>query len=119
CRVGCDAIEDAHHIFVHCVRCTEWRTKAANELHQRAVGAVGLLFSDDSIWPLRYSIHYLGHVPGFDHLVPTINDPTPLSQSRLAHHFAADWHVASIRLAGRIWGDWQKTTAVAIDARGR
>ncbi|KAJ7899507.1 hypothetical protein B0H14DRAFT_2494267 [Mycena olivaceomarginata] len=114
CRVGCDAIEDTHHIFVHCARYTEWRAKAITELLRRT-----LLFSDDIVWPLQYSTYYLGHIPRFDHLVPTTNDPTPLSHSRLAHYFAADWHVASIRLAGRIWGDWQKTTAVAIDARGR
>jgi hypothetical protein len=135
-RVGYNTIEDTHHIFVHCTRYTEWRAKATTELLRRTVSkltekgieeadavdllnTVKLLFSDDNIWPLQYSTYYLGHIPRFDHLVPTTNDPTPLSQSRLAHHFAAGWHVASIRLAGRIWGDWQKTTAVAIDARGR
>ncbi|KAJ6595173.1 hypothetical protein DFH09DRAFT_1413147 [Mycena vulgaris] len=35
CRVGCDGIEDDHHIFVTCTRYTEWRIKAAAELHKR------------------------------------------------------------------------------------
>ncbi|KAF8144070.1 hypothetical protein K438DRAFT_1632485, partial [Mycena galopus ATCC 62051] len=113
CCVGCDAMEDTHHIFVHCAYYTEWHANTMSELYQR------LLFSNKNIWLLQYSTYYLGHVPRFDHLVPTINDSTPLLQSRLAHNFTADWHVASIRLAGRIWDNWQKTTAIAIDALGR
>jgi hypothetical protein len=34
--MGCDAIEDAHHIFVHCRRYNEWRTIAAVELQNQA-----------------------------------------------------------------------------------
>ncbi|KAJ7704712.1 hypothetical protein B0H14DRAFT_2171229, partial [Mycena olivaceomarginata] len=84
---GCDAIEDTHHIFVHCARYTEWRAKATTELLRRTVSklaekgfeeadavdllnTVKLLFSDDNIWPLQYSTYYLGHIPRFDHLVP-------------------------------------------------
>ncbi|KAJ7343258.1 hypothetical protein DFH08DRAFT_702295 [Mycena albidolilacea] len=37
CRMGCDAIEDAHHIFVHCMRYDEWRASAAVELQKRAL----------------------------------------------------------------------------------
>jgi hypothetical protein len=32
--MGCDAIEDAHHIFVNCARYEDWRAKAAEELEK-------------------------------------------------------------------------------------
>ncbi|KAJ7841920.1 hypothetical protein B0H14DRAFT_2231219, partial [Mycena olivaceomarginata] len=35
CHMGCDAIEDAHHIFVNCARYEDWRAKAAEELEKR------------------------------------------------------------------------------------
>ncbi|KAJ7321680.1 hypothetical protein DFH08DRAFT_970045 [Mycena albidolilacea] len=96
CRAGCDTIKDTHHIFIHCTCYTEWRAKAIAELHQRTVSklakkgiekadtvnlldTVKLLFSDDIIWPLHYSTYYLGHILRFNHLMPTTNDPSPLS----------------------------------------
>jgi hypothetical protein len=79
-----------------------------------------LLFTDKcSLWPLHYSAYYLGHVPNFDHLLPTRDNLSKLAFTRLAYHFSADWHTTSIRLAGRIWGNWQKETAVTLDVRGR
>ncbi|KAJ7912039.1 hypothetical protein B0H13DRAFT_2232591 [Mycena leptocephala] len=35
CRMGCNAIEDMHHIFVDFLRYTEWRTKASNDVFTR------------------------------------------------------------------------------------
>jgi hypothetical protein len=135
--MGCDAIEDAHHIFVHCRRYDAWRKATADELHKRAKAKLiekgfeevdcidflteaKLLFTDAcSLWPLHYSAYYLGHVPNFDHLLPPRNDLSKLAFTRLTYHFSADWHTTSIRLAGRIWGNWQKETAVTLDVRGR
>ncbi|KAJ7826737.1 hypothetical protein B0H13DRAFT_1452927, partial [Mycena leptocephala] len=71
CRMGCDAIEDMHHIFVKCPRYTEWRSKATNDilLHTRAkltekeieeadavdlLAAAKSLFLDSQTWPLQY-----------------------------------------------------------------
>ncbi|KAJ7891485.1 hypothetical protein B0H13DRAFT_1569057, partial [Mycena leptocephala] len=72
CRLGCAAIEDAHHIFVDCTHYASWRLKAAEELHTRArdklveqgfnlddcttlLCQAKLLFSDNcSLWPLHY-----------------------------------------------------------------
>ncbi|KAJ7791368.1 hypothetical protein B0H14DRAFT_3567083, partial [Mycena olivaceomarginata] len=132
CRMGCDTIEDAHHIFVHCRRYDEWRASAAVELQKRPLtkliekgfeevecinflAEAKLLFTDKcSLWPL----HYSGHVPNFD-LLPTRANLSKLAFTRLAYHFSADWHTTSIRLAGRIWGNWQKETAVTLDVRSR
>ncbi|KAJ7940607.1 hypothetical protein B0H13DRAFT_1585604, partial [Mycena leptocephala] len=105
CRMGCDAIEDMHHIFVKCPRYTEWRSKATNDilLRTRAKLTEKELEEADA-----YSVYYLGHIPPIDALVPRNNDLNGVTRSRLIHHFASDWHTACIRLAGRIWGDWQK-----------
>ncbi|KAJ7015872.1 hypothetical protein C8F04DRAFT_984785 [Mycena alexandri] len=35
CRLGCNAIEDQHHIFVDCPRYAAWRTTTSNELATR------------------------------------------------------------------------------------
>ncbi|KAJ7157539.1 hypothetical protein C8R43DRAFT_883185, partial [Mycena crocata] len=138
CRRGCNAIEDQHHIFVHCAHYAEWRKQAAEDLHRRTnnklaekgieeVDRTGLLFtvkslfSDvPSVWPLQYSAYYLGHIPKFDHLLPKRTaSEDKMIQTQLAHGLAADWHTASIRLAGRIWGNWQKEMARKTDTRGR
>ncbi|KAJ6631046.1 hypothetical protein B0H10DRAFT_1773796 [Mycena sp. CBHHK59/15] len=137
CRHGCDAIEDQHHIFVECKRYAEWRLKAAAHVHQRTnnklaekeieeVDRVNLLttakslFSNNElVWPLHYSTYYLGHIPTFDHLIPRAPVSDKLTLTRLAHHLAADWHTASIRLAGRIWGDFQHEMAKMTITRGR
>ncbi|KAJ7615224.1 hypothetical protein DFH06DRAFT_1013473 [Mycena polygramma] len=127
CRMGCDAIEDQHHIFVECLRYASWRNTTANELVTRTndklaekgiekigrrdlLATVKSLFTDnESVWPLQYSVYFLGHIPKFDHKIPSVKDPDEnMADKRLAHHLAADWHLTSIRLAGRIWGDWQR-----------
>ncbi|KAJ6563702.1 hypothetical protein DFH09DRAFT_1035307 [Mycena vulgaris] len=139
CRAGCNAIEDQHHIFVECTRYAKWREKATEEILSRMgnkldeqgieeADRVGLLatvkslFSDDaSVWPLQYSVYYLGHLPKFDHLLPKKvgDDDGKFTHTKLAHHLAYDWHTAAIRLTGRIWGDWQKEMVKKTDTRGR
>ncbi|KAJ7164514.1 hypothetical protein C8R46DRAFT_1177069 [Mycena filopes] len=96
CRLGCDEIEDMHHIFVACPRYEDWRAKAAADLLQRA-----------------------RHIPKVDPLIPPSPTLPPLARSRLAHTFAADWHTAAIRLAGRIWGDWQRQMSLKTQTRAR
>jgi hypothetical protein len=134
--MGCDAIEDMHHIFVKCPRYTEWRSKATNDILLRTrakltekeleeadavdlLAAAKSLFLDSSTWPLQYSVYYLGHIPPIDALVPRNNDLNGVTRSRLIHHFASDWHTACIRLAGRIWGDWQKEISKRTNSRSR
>jgi len=129
CRLGCGAIEDQHHVFVKCGKYREWREKAAEELakvtgrklSEKDIGgpiilafvqaAKSLFIDDPSVWPLQYSFFYLGHVPPLEHLLPNSSTGSTLTRSRLLYTIAADWHLASIRLAGRIWGDLQRTMA--------
>jgi hypothetical protein len=137
CRHGCDAIEDQHHLFVKCKRYAGWRTSATEEVHTRTenkliekgikeadrvdlLAIAKSLFSDNAtIWPLHYCTYFLGHIPKFDHALPKTLDSVTLTQTRLGHHFACDWHTACIRLAGRIWGDMQREMARKTGAHGR
>ena len=32
CRLGCEAVESTHHIFVHCMHFEEWRREAGEEV---------------------------------------------------------------------------------------
>ncbi|KAJ7826012.1 hypothetical protein B0H14DRAFT_2368581, partial [Mycena olivaceomarginata] len=61
-----------------------------------------------------------GHLPKFEHWIPSIKDPDDkIADKHLAHHFAVDWHFASIRLAGRIWGNWQWEIAALTNTCGQ
>ncbi|KAJ7922787.1 hypothetical protein B0H13DRAFT_95450 [Mycena leptocephala] len=35
CRIGCDAIEDQHCVFVVCEHYSSWRTKEAEQVYRR------------------------------------------------------------------------------------
>ncbi|KAJ7774186.1 hypothetical protein DFH07DRAFT_800602 [Mycena maculata] len=140
CRFGCDAAEDMHHLFVDCKRYSDWRVKAAEELtkktekklnekgveeaaQKRLLSAAKSLFSrNDDIWPLKHSFYYLGHIPPLDSLLPANTPLNGLARERLLHHFASDWHLVAIRLAGRIFGDYQREMAkqnTPLKMRGR
>ncbi|KAJ7671845.1 hypothetical protein B0H17DRAFT_897772, partial [Mycena rosella] len=96
CRFGCNAVEDAHHVFVECGRYKEWRLKATEEL--------SIFIRDDIIWPLKHTFYYLGHIPSLNDLLPANAVDNMVSHERLLHHFAAEWHLKAIRLTGRIFG---------------
>ena len=132
CRLGCNATESPQHLFIHCPVYQEWRDetlketlsrtelkadtfKIASETKESIVNTVKSLFTDSILWPLHSSLYYLGQIPSVDKLLskdPNIND---IQRRRITSHLAADWHVASIRLAGRIFGDFQKRMAVLND----
>ena len=137
CRMGCDAIEDTHHVFVKCKIFDELRRDACRELVEktiRKIEAVGLeeahfksllhtaksIFSDCSVtWPLHYSFYYLGHIPKLGaHVDPNIFD-NRLKRERFIHNISGDWHLAAIRLASRIWGKVQREMAKRRDTLGR
>ena len=87
CRLGCDEVEDMHHVFVYCEKYKGWREEAeasivewtkekldileveeviANNLLKSAKS----LFADDPvIWPLQETFFYLGQLPKIDPLI--------------------------------------------------
>ncbi|KAJ7855104.1 hypothetical protein B0H13DRAFT_1526430, partial [Mycena leptocephala] len=118
CRAGCQAIEDQHHIFIDCPAYADWRTKAADDAYRRTKAKL-----EEKEIPEADGVGLLTaakpHSP-FDHLIPKkIGNGEALARTRLAHHIASDWHTAAIRLAGRIWGDWQRKMAQSTDTRRR
>ncbi|KAF5374645.1 hypothetical protein D9615_009023 [Tricholomella constricta] len=141
CRFGCGSIvEDDHHIFVECPRFASHRQDAQDELVEstrikcadfcpricdgaasRLVTAAKSLFTDDSrIWPLHRSAYYLGRTPDVATIIgpfspihpPLIIPFANLNQRRFIFRIASDWHLYSIRLAGRIWGELQREMAI-------
>jgi hypothetical protein len=133
CRMGCDAIENTHHVFVACKTFDKLRGDACREIVEktrRKIEAIGLeeaqfagllktaksLFSDCSVtWPLHYSFYYLGHIPKLDaHVNPNIFE-SRLKRERFIHNVSGDWHISAIRLASRIWGKVQKEMAKRKD----
>jgi hypothetical protein len=134
CRLGCWTIEDAHHIFVHCPMFNKFREEASknvgaetSKLLDKVENFIGIekdniiqlaksLFSDCRFWPLQHTQYYLGHIPKItDHLSQT--NLGTLACDRLKRNLHCTWHLAGIRLAGRIWGDVQRRMAIRSGKR--
>ena len=63
-----------------------------------------ILFEDDaSAWPQYTSRYYLGMLPP----IPGTSDLS-VSDTRLLAQSTSAWHVASIRLAARIWSSYRR-----------
>jgi hypothetical protein len=129
CRYGCMATEDMYHVFVMCGRFSALRGEARELIVRRVEKrieefkleeshTVGLLktaklffYDSDIIWPLHYSVYYLGHVPKLDSLVAREAFANTVTCMRFLHNIHGDFHLAGIRLASRIWGAVQKDMA--------
>ena len=123
CRFGCIAVEDIHHIFSNCITFKILREEAAKEaelatsklleksinetdMSRRIMEIAKYLFSDsEQYWPLARSQYYLGHTPKINWLVRLSKSLSTVKQEKLAQNVHSLWHVHSIQLAGRIWGE--------------
>ena len=130
CCLGCDEDESMRHIFVKCPIYQQWRHEAREQLIDKTTsklesmkidGSVKInlihaakhLFTDNPvIWPLHLTMYYLGQIPSLDTFIPVDNKLNKITLARLKSHISADWHTSSIRLAGRIFGDYQKRMAI-------
>lgn len=140
CPLGCNAIGNMHHLFVYCAEYSEWRNQAGLELvsdtEKRIRGllkedelepvATGLLklaesiFSSDSLaWPLQKNVYYLGKHPSLTKCINKTTVKNEVLRRRLISHISTDWHSKCIRLAGRIFGDYQRRMAVMNGCRKR
>ncbi|KAG6858507.1 hypothetical protein C0991_002591 [Blastosporella zonata] len=87
------------------------------DLATKLLSTAETLFRDDDSWPLGITAYYWGHIPdithlfGFEHPTPHSDKSPPLRTARVIHSLAIDWHLASIRLSGRIWGEVQRSLA--------
>ncbi|KAK7032095.1 Nucleosomal histone H3-Lys79 methylase [Paramarasmius palmivorus] len=125
CSFGCAELETTHHIFTECPRFAHFRAHAKDSLVSTTtslvqrqpyhltkdeqaviVTASSQLFADTDIWPLRRTHYYLGSMPNISNIVHS------LSTNQRAHTaIVQSWHVAAIRLAGRIWGEYRRVTS--------
>jgi hypothetical protein len=132
CRLGCNATESPRHLFIDCQKYQEWRNESLRELLTRTelkldtfevigetkenlMNTAKSLFTDSPVWPLHFSLYYLGQIPSIDKLFTDDFSINSTQKRRLISHLSADWHTSSIRLAGRIFGDFQKRMAVLHD----
>ena len=132
CRLGCDATESPRHLFIKCPKYQDWRDESLKEMitktelkvetfeivgeaKENIMETAKSLFTDSEIWPLHFSLYYLGQIPNLNKLFPENSNINPIQKRRLISHLAADWHSSSIRLAGRIFGDFQKRMAILND----
>jgi hypothetical protein len=129
CRLGCNATETPRHLFIKCPKYQKWRDEASKEVSEKTelkmetIGIAGetrnglikaakSLFTDSKIWPLQFSLYYLGQLPNLEKLFPQNSNISFIQKRRVISNLAADWHTTSVRLAGRIFGDFQKRMAV-------
>ncbi len=131
CRMGCQTVEDVHHIFTICPSFAEYRTEARRKVvddtsklidkeklleaseREKIMNLAESLFSDCLIWPLKCTQYYLGHIPRIDDHMQVGS----VKQERLRHNLHSMWHLAAIRLAGRIWGEVQRRMAIQSNTR--
>ena len=67
--------------------------------------------NSNTIWPLHYSVFYLGHVPKIDSLPSREAFTNAADRMRFLHNVHGDFHLAGIRLALHIWGVVQRDMA--------
>ena len=78
------------------------------------------IFSDDScFWPLQRNVFYLGKFPSLKKYINEITVKSEILRRRVVSHISTDWHSRCIRLAGRIFGDYQRRMAVMNGCRKR
>jgi len=134
CRLGCDDVEDMHHVFADCRVYERWRDEARTSVvawTKEKLDAVEIeevvkdslliaaksLFSDDPlVWPLHKTFFYLGQLPKIDPLIDRSSaELGEVLRRQLKSHIVNYWHTTCIRLAGRIFGDFQRRMAVLND----
>ena len=140
CPFGCGVTGSMHHLFVQCAVYSEWRVQASSELVIETRKKVGCLLADgdcssiedglvqiaesifsadSSKWPLQKNVFYLGKHPSLKELINETSIQNTVLRRRIISHISSKWHSKSIRLAGRIFRDYQKRMAVINGCRKR
>ncbi|KIJ89974.1 hypothetical protein K443DRAFT_117276 [Laccaria amethystina LaAM-08-1] len=101
-----------HHIFVYCEVYEEWRVEAGASVVEWTKEKLNTLEVEEK------TFFYLGQLPKID---PLINmggvESGEIYRRRLKSHIINGWHLSCIRLAGRIFGDFQRRMAVLNDVK--
>ena len=126
--MGCYTLGDEHHLFVQCPRYKGWRESEGRVIANRSEiiaakfdthddvkknikNVARQLFADLHVWPMNRSKFYLGLIPNTSNLIPPNHPIETGTRRKLLHAIAAEWHNASVRLAGRIYSDYSRETA--------
>lgn len=111
--------ENAHHVFVGCPKMEGLITSAIVsmnkelepfllKLHDDDAASIQHLaqhlFVDSPAWPLGCTQYYLGRVPNLQCVVSHANPSVQHTRALATIHSIL--HTSSIRLAGRIWGQF-------------
>ena len=86
--------------------------RITGETWNSLIEAAKSLFTDSKIWPLHFSLYYLGQLPDLDKFFPQNSNISFIQKQHVISNLATDWHTSSVRLAGRIFGDFQKRMAI-------
>lgn len=126
--------ETTHHIFVDCPAFRHMRKEATKamlaevrrtimpmqaDIWDAIVHASELIFCDgemDGTWSLGHTRYYLGRVPDVFRIAHAGDAANGSDLRCLLIRVDSAWHLAGIRLAGRIWGDMCRSTR-RIDAQ--
>lgn len=123
CRFCHHGVETSHHIFTHCAFFNSARAEAQRKLK----GAVEVRIADlpnaterwrealrlkaksffsnnRETWPLGSSTFYLGHVPKLNIVALNSEEISGRTIRKLERELHAEFHLAGIRLCGRITG---------------
>lgn len=130
CGMGCGyGLEDDYHIFVECPAFSTMRTESGCGLARRIARTISVAKIEDApfsslleaaeyfysdscgLWPLKMSQYFYGQVPELSNAVPLDLFASPLERRRFIYKLFIDWHISSIRLVGRIWGEFARRTA--------
>jgi hypothetical protein len=142
CPLGCKVTGSMHHLFLHCTNYDEWRLQAGVDLVSETkkklhallseeecaliegelIQLAESIFSTDSSgcqWPLQMNVYYLGKHPSLSRIISDDKIQSAILRRRTISHISSDWHSRCIRLAGRIFGDYQKRMAAINGCRKR
>ncbi|TFK17261.1 hypothetical protein FA15DRAFT_736109 [Coprinopsis marcescibilis] len=125
CRLGCMETETMPHLFVECRQYEALRAESTRIVMEKTRAIICeypvedldkenltktaecLFRHEPQIWPLGSSMFYLGQTPPIK-ITAKISEVT---KKKINSALTTEWHIASIRLAGRIFGDYQRRMA--------
>ncbi|TFK21088.1 hypothetical protein FA15DRAFT_718181 [Coprinopsis marcescibilis] len=125
CRLGCTETETMPHLFVECRQYEALRAEGTRMVLEKTKAIIREYPVEDldkenlmktaeclfrhkpQIWPLGSSMFYLGQNPPIK-IATKISEVT---KQKIKSALTTEWHLASIRLAGRIFADYQRKMA--------
>ncbi|KAJ3753735.1 hypothetical protein EV360DRAFT_87504 [Lentinula raphanica] len=124
CSFGCNVLESAHHLFVHCPAFHALRSESSFNIitettailsHSEAIPyserqdllqRANIILTDADLWPSGLTKFYLGLFPPSRELNPSKTVEAVQTRTRIL----SNWHSTIIRLTGRIWGEYKRRT---------